>query len=59
MEPSDSLKRAATEAISAGLSSFQYGGVYHIASTLPKGQVSTFFVLGEYVVYSLKDALPG
>lgn len=55
MEPSESLKQAATEAISEGLSSFQYGGVYHIASTLPKGQVSTFFVLGEYVVYSVKD----
>lgn len=59
MEPSESLKRAATNAISEGLPSFQYGGVvYHIAKELPS-RFSTFFELGEYVVYSLKDSLPG
>lgn len=58
MEPSASLREEAEDAIKNGLPGFSYGGYYHIGRTLPKGQVSTFFVLGEYVVYSLKDNLP-
>lgn len=60
MQPSNSLKRYAEEAISKGNNTFLFGSTqYNIGEVLPEKNVSNFFVIKiedkDHFVYSLRD----